>query len=87
MKKNYFVFAFLTMVFMLGTQGIAGDLLPAPTGLSCVVDGDTVFFDWTDVTVANKYSVDVDVPVNTDGKNKGRQNNPFSSTLCLFDLP
>ena len=41
--------------------------LDAPTGLTCSVDEDSVYFDWDDVADAVKYSVDVELPVALDG--------------------
>ncbi len=51
----------ITLIF--GSWATAGPAptLPAPTGLTCAVDGDSVYFDWDDVAGAKKYSVDVEV--------------------------
>ncbi len=63
MKKAILASLILAMTCLSGTWAAAGSTptLPAPTGLTCITDTDSVHFDWDDVTGAKKYSVDVQV--------------------------
>jgi hypothetical protein len=63
MKKSFLLSLIMGIVLMFASFATAGPFptLPAPTNLSCAVDGDSVYFDWDDVTGATKYSVDVEV--------------------------
>ncbi|HBI47792.1 MAG TPA: hypothetical protein DDX93_03630 [Smithella sp.] len=61
--KTIMISFLIGITMMLGTSVMAGSAptLPAPTGLSCTPDADSVFFDWDDLLGAEKYSVDVEV--------------------------
>ena len=73
MKKAILISFMVGIAVMLGSSAMAQNLL-APANLTCSLvdtDGDgandAVYFDWDDVTNADKYSVDVEVPVDTTG--------------------
>jgi len=51
----------ITLIFGPWAMAASTPTLPAPTGLTCIVDADSVNFDWEDVLGANKYSVDVEI--------------------------
>jgi hypothetical protein len=63
MKKVILISFMVGIAVMFGSWAMA---LDAPTGLTCTVDEDSVYFDWDDVVGAVKYSVDVEVPVYLD---------------------
>ena len=63
MKKVILISFMVGIAMMFGSWAMA---LDAPTGLTCAVDEDSVYFDWDDVIGAVKYSVDVEVPVDLD---------------------
>ena len=66
MKKAILISFMVGIAVMLGSWGTAQALLPAPTMIECGIDDDNnVCFDWSDVDGAVKYSVDVDVEVDT----------------------
>jgi hypothetical protein len=64
MKKIILISSVFGIALLYGSWAMA---LDAPTGLSCAIEGDAVYFDWDDVAEAVKYSVDVEVPVDLDG--------------------
>ena len=66
MKKAILISFMVGIAVMLGSSAMA---LDAPTGFTCSVNtvDQTVEFDWDDVIDADKYSVDVEVPVDTTG--------------------
>ena len=71
MKKAILISFMVGIAVMLGSSAMAQNL-PAPANLTCSLvdtDGDgandAVHFDWDGVTDADKYSVDVEVPVDT----------------------
>lgn len=65
MKKTILISLIVGITLMFGSWAMAGPKtapsLPAPTGLTCTPDADSVYFDWEDVSGAYKYSVDVEV--------------------------
>ena len=63
MKKSTLLSLIVGITLISGSWAMAGPFptLPAPTGLTCTPDADSVYFDWDDVTGATKYSVDVEV--------------------------
>ena len=63
MKKTILISLIAGITLMFGSWAMAASkpTLPAPTGLTCTLDGDSVYFDWDDVAGAKKYSVDVEV--------------------------
>jgi len=63
MKKSILTSLIVGITLIFGSWAMAAPFptLPAPTGLTCSTDGDSVSFDWVDVTGATKYSVDVEV--------------------------
>jgi hypothetical protein len=64
MKKSILISLIVGISLMIGSSATAGSnnpTLPAPTGLTCTPDADSVYFDWDDVIGAAKYSVDVEV--------------------------
>lgn len=63
MKKSILLSLIMGIAWIVGSWAMAAPFptLPAPTGLTCSTDGDSVSFDWDDVTGATKYSVDVAV--------------------------
>ncbi|OGP93417.1 MAG: hypothetical protein A2156_12720 [Deltaproteobacteria bacterium RBG_16_48_10] len=63
MKKTILISLIAGITLMFGSWAMATSTptLPAPTGLTCIPDGDSVPFDWDDVIGAKKYSVDVEV--------------------------
>jgi len=72
MKKAILISFMVGIAVMFGSWGMAQNL-PVPENLTCSIVDDTVEFDWDDVVdldgniIADKYSVDVEVPVDTDG--------------------
>jgi hypothetical protein len=64
MKKVLFITSVFGIALLYGSWAMA---LDAPTGLSCAIEEDDVYFDWDDVAEAVKYSVDVEVMVDLDG--------------------
>ncbi len=54
--------------------------VPAPTGLTCdaTTTADHVLFDWDDVTVAEKYSLDVEFELDLDGDGENDTTVEFS---------
>jgi hypothetical protein len=64
MKRIILMATVFGITLLAGSWAIA---LDAPTGLTCSVDEQSVYFDWDDVVDAVKYSVDVEVPVDVDG--------------------
>ena len=62
MKKAILISFMVGIAVMLGSSAMA---LDAPTEFTCSIIDETVYFDWTDVADADKYSVDVEVPVDT----------------------
>ncbi len=64
MKKVSLITAIVGIALMSASWVAA---LDAPTGLSCTVDEDSVYFDWDDVADAVKYSLDVEIPIDMDG--------------------
>ena len=64
MKKIILISSVFGIALLYGSWAMA---LDAPTGLSCAIEVDAVYFDWDDVAEAVKYSVDVEVPVDLDG--------------------
>jgi hypothetical protein len=65
MKKTILISSVFAVVLLPASWAMA--LLDAPTGLTCSVVDEGVYFDWEDVADAVKYSVDVEVPVDLDG--------------------
>ena len=65
MKKTILISSVCAFVLLSGSWAMA--FLDAPTGLTCAIEEDSVYFDWDDVVDAVKYSVDVEVPVDVDG--------------------
>jgi len=63
MKKTILISLIMGITLMFGSWAMAASAptLPAPTNLTCTVDADSAYFDWDDVSGANKYSVDVEV--------------------------
>ena len=66
MKKAILISFMVGIAVMLGSSAMAQNL-QAPANLGCSIVDQSVCFDWDDVTGAVKYSVDVEVPVDTDG--------------------
>lgn len=64
MKKAILTSSVFAIVLLSSSWAMA--LLDAPTGLTCSVQGEDIYFDWDDVADAVKYSVDVEVPVDLD---------------------
>ena len=63
MKKSILLSLIMGITLIFGSWAMAAPFptLPAPTGLTCATDGDSVSFDWEDVIGAIKYSVDIEV--------------------------
>ena len=63
MKKSILLSLIMGITLIFGSWAMAAPFptLPAPTGLTCATDGDSVAFDWDDVIGATKYSVDIEV--------------------------
>lgn len=63
MKKTILISLIMGITLIFGSWAMAASTptLPAPTGLTCATDADSVYFDWDDVIGANKYSVDVEI--------------------------
>ncbi len=70
MKKAILISFIVGIAVMLGSWGMAQNL-PVPENLTCSIVDDTVKFDWDDVGDAVKYSVDVEVPVDTSDPTDG----------------
>ena len=67
MKKAILISFMVGIAVMLGSSAMAQNL-QAPANLGCSIVDQSVCFDWDDVAGADKYSVDVDVEVDTDGE-------------------
>ena len=63
MKKLILTSLIVGIALIFGSWAMAASnpTLLAPTGLTCTVDEDSVYFNWDDVAEAKKYSVDVEV--------------------------
>jgi len=63
MKKSILFTLIMAITLIFGSWAMAGPFptLSAPANLNCSTDGDSVYFDWEDVSGATKYSVDVEV--------------------------
>jgi hypothetical protein len=63
MKKTIFLSLIMGITVIFGSWVMAAPFptLPAPIGLTCATDGDSVSFDWDDVIGATKYSIDIEV--------------------------
>ena len=64
MKKAILISFMVGIAVMLGSSAMAQNL-QAPANLGCSIVDQSVCFDWDDVAGADKYSVDVDVEVDT----------------------
>ena len=65
MKRTILISLIVGITLIFGSWAMAAPRtavpLPAPTGLTCTTDGDSVSLGWDDVVGAKKYSVDVEV--------------------------
>jgi len=76
MKRLILISLIAVVALMFGTAAMAQ--LPAPTGLVCSLAdtdsdlvNDSVYCNWDDVTGAAKYSVDIEIPVDTTDPKDG----------------
>jgi hypothetical protein len=63
MKRVFVITLVLLTSMIFGVSTYAA--LPAPTNLNCAIVDDSICCDWDDVEYAAKYSLDIEVPVDT----------------------